>query len=83
MLRAQPTVDSDESTRALCCNEGGWSGDDEGENCEALAVGGGAEGARGFIGASVGVGAKAWEMQRAMRWIDGATATRSWMGGWW
>jgi hypothetical protein len=51
----QLTVDSEESTRALCCSEGGWSGDDEGENCEALAVGGGAEGARGFIGVGVGV----------------------------
>lgn len=56
---ARPTVDSEESTRALCCNDGGWSGDDEGENCEALAVGGGAEGARGFIGVGVG-GCGSW-----------------------
>ena len=34
--------------RILCATDGGWRGDEEGENCEELAVGGWA-GARGFM----------------------------------
>jgi hypothetical protein len=42
------TVASDERTRALCMTEGGCSGDEEGSNCEEVAVGAGA-GVAGFM----------------------------------
>jgi hypothetical protein len=47
-LDGRRTVASDERTRALCMTEGGCSGDEEGSNCEEVAVGAGA-GAAGFM----------------------------------
>jgi hypothetical protein len=45
---AERTVASADRTRALCMTDGGCSGDDDGSNCEDVAVDAGA-GAAGFM----------------------------------
>lgn len=42
------TVASDDRTRALCITEGGCSGDEDGSNCDEVAVGAGG-GPGGFM----------------------------------
>jgi hypothetical protein len=47
-IKAGRTVASADSTRALCMTDGGCNGEDEGSNCEDVAVEAGA-GAAGFM----------------------------------